>query len=167
MFTIDSENNIVAHAALPAGADQSQSFSSAKELAKLTAEWPASRLVDTWNSFAGVAPFDGLKSVKKFTNRKLAVVRIWTAVARLSARTVRNQRTTCRPPTGRRRSPRPVPLFDTHMVHLAPDVIFEYDVRADGRRFLINTIAGSGGGPGGASAPPLTVVTNWAAGLKK
>jgi Tol biopolymer transport system component/tRNA A-37 threonylcarbamoyl transferase component Bud32 len=61
----------------------------------------------------------------------------------------------------------PVPLFDTHMVHLAPDVIFEYDVRADGRRFLINTIAGSGGGPGAASAPPLTVVTNWAAGLKK
>jgi hypothetical protein len=49
-FTIDGENNIMAHAALPAGADESQSFSSAKELAKLTAEWPVSRLVDTWNS---------------------------------------------------------------------------------------------------------------------
>jgi hypothetical protein len=35
MFTIDSENNIVAQAALPAGADKSQSFSTAKELAKL------------------------------------------------------------------------------------------------------------------------------------
>jgi hypothetical protein len=46
-FTIDADNNITAHAALPAGADESQSFSSAKELAKLTAEWPASRLVDT------------------------------------------------------------------------------------------------------------------------
>ena len=69
MFTIDSENNIVAHAALPAGADASQSFSTAKELAKLTAEWPASRMVDTRNSFAGVAPFDDLKPVKKFTNR--------------------------------------------------------------------------------------------------
>ena len=56
MFTIDSENNITAHATLHAGADESQSFSSAKELAKLTAEWPMSRLVDTWNSFAGVAP---------------------------------------------------------------------------------------------------------------
>jgi Protein of unknown function (DUF3489) len=84
MFTIDSENNIVAHAALPAGADESQSFSTAKELAKLTADWPASRLVDTWNSFAGVAPFDDLKPVKKFTNRKAAVSRIWAAVARLS-----------------------------------------------------------------------------------
>ena len=83
-FTIDSDNNITALAGLPAGADQSQSFSTAKELAKLTSEWPASRLVDTWNSFAGVAPFDELKSVKKFTNRKAAIARIWQAVARLS-----------------------------------------------------------------------------------
>jgi hypothetical protein len=49
---------------LAAGADASQSFSSSKELAKLTAEWPVSRLVDTWNSFAGLAPFDELKPVK-------------------------------------------------------------------------------------------------------
>jgi hypothetical protein len=83
-FTIDSDNNITALAGLPAGADQSQSFSTAKELAKLTAEWPASRLVDTWNSFAGVAPFDNLKPVKKFTSRKAAVARIWEAVQRLS-----------------------------------------------------------------------------------
>src|ERR1700722_4083384 len=83
-FTIDSDNNITAHAALPPGADESQSFSTAKELAKLTAEWPASRLVETWNSFAGVAPFDDLKPVKKFTNRKAAVSRIWQAIARLS-----------------------------------------------------------------------------------
>jgi hypothetical protein len=81
-FTIDSDNNITAHATLPAG--ESQSFSNPKELAKLTAEWPASRLVETWNSFAGVAPFDELKPVKKFTDRKAAVARIWTAVVRLS-----------------------------------------------------------------------------------
>jgi hypothetical protein len=74
-FTIDAENNITGHAALPAGSDQSQSFSTAKELAAVTAEWPASRLVDTWNSFAGVAPFDDLKQVKKFTNRKAAIAR--------------------------------------------------------------------------------------------
>ncbi len=71
-FTIDSENNITSHAGLPAGADGSQSFSTPKELAKLTAEWHVSRLVDTWNSFAGVAPFDDLKPVKKFTNWKAA-----------------------------------------------------------------------------------------------
>jgi hypothetical protein len=84
IFTIDGENNITAHVGLPAGVDASQLFSSAKELAKLTVEWPASRLVDTWNSFAGVAPFDELKPVKKFTSRKAAVTRIWQAIARLS-----------------------------------------------------------------------------------
>jgi eukaryotic-like serine/threonine-protein kinase len=65
----------------------------------------------------------------------------------------------------------PVPLFDAHMFHSTADTAFEYDVTADGKRFLINTItgsgAGSGGGPGAASAPPLTVVTNWQAELKK
>ena len=90
-FTIDAENNITALAGLPAGADQSQSFSNAKELAKLTAEWPASRLVDTWNSFAGVAPFDDLKPVKKFTSRKAAVARIWEAV-RVCPPTLRHRR---------------------------------------------------------------------------
>jgi hypothetical protein len=44
-FTIDSDNNITAHGELPAGADQSQSFTNQKELAKLTAEWPMSRLI--------------------------------------------------------------------------------------------------------------------------
>src|SRR6202044_2232198 len=37
------------------------------------------------NSFAGVAPFDALKPVKKFTSRKAAVTRIWQAIARLSS----------------------------------------------------------------------------------
>jgi len=83
-FTIASDNNITAHAGLPAGADNSQSFATAKELAKLTAEWPVSRLLDTWNSFAGVAPFDDLKPTKKFTSRKAAVSRIWLAIQRLS-----------------------------------------------------------------------------------
>jgi integrase/recombinase XerD len=83
-FTIDSENNIVAHTGLPDAAENLQSFSTSQELAKLSAGWPISRLVETWNSFAGVAPFDGLKPVKKFTDRKAAVARIWKAVARLS-----------------------------------------------------------------------------------
>jgi hypothetical protein len=46
-FTIDSDNNIVAHAGPPAPGDESQAFSTAKELAKLSAEWPASRLTDS------------------------------------------------------------------------------------------------------------------------
>src|SRR5438067_260737 len=83
-FTIDSENNIVAHTDLPAGDDESQSFSTPKQLGKLTAAWPASRLVDTWNSFAGVAPFEDLRPIKKFTDRKAGVARIFKAIQRLS-----------------------------------------------------------------------------------
>jgi len=82
-FTIDSENNITAHAGTPAGADESQSFTTPKELGKLTKDWPVTRLVETWNSFAGVAPFTDLKPVKKFTSRKTAIARIWQAVQRL------------------------------------------------------------------------------------
>ena len=72
-FTIDSENNIAAHAEVPAGSENLQSFATERELAKLAGEWPGSRLVEVWNSFAGVAPFTDLKPVKKFTNRKAAV----------------------------------------------------------------------------------------------
>src|SRR5262249_39749708 len=44
-----------------------------KELAKAAGEWPASRLVELWNSFAGVAPFTDCKPLKKFTSREKAV----------------------------------------------------------------------------------------------
>jgi hypothetical protein len=83
-FTIDTENNIAAHAAVPTNLDNLQAFAAEKELAKLSAEWPGSRLLEVWNSFAGIAPFTELKPVKKFTNRKAAVARIWAAVQRLS-----------------------------------------------------------------------------------
>jgi hypothetical protein len=82
-FTIDSENNVTAHAGLPpAGANEP--FANLKDLTRLTAKWPTSRLVDIWNSFAGVAPFNDLKPVKKFTNRDVALARIWEAVERLA-----------------------------------------------------------------------------------
>lgn len=57
----------------------------------------------------------------------------------------------------------PQALFDAHIARAAGDRYFEYDVTADGKRFLINT-AGKGGA---AAAPPLTVVTNWLAGVKR
>src|ERR1700685_3878336 len=82
-FAIDPDNNITVLVELPAGADESQSFTNQKELVKLTADWLMSRLVDTWNSFAGVAPLTELKPVKKFTDRKAA--RIWNAVERMLA----------------------------------------------------------------------------------
>jgi Tol biopolymer transport system component len=57
----------------------------------------------------------------------------------------------------------PVPLFDAHMTSANNDALTEYDVTADGKRFLINTT----GGPGVATSPPLTVVVNWSLGGKK
>ncbi|HTW66020.1 MAG TPA: hypothetical protein VME17_15445 [Bryobacteraceae bacterium] len=85
-YTIDQENNITSHpGTVPASAADLQQFTTQKDLAKLAAEWPISRLVEIWNSFAGVAPFDDLKPIKKFTNRQIAVARIYKAVERLSA----------------------------------------------------------------------------------
>src|SRR5580658_1578292 len=83
-FTIDPDNNITALVEVPADADRSTTFSTEKELAKLVGEWPISRLIDAWNSFAGVAPFQELKPIKKFTDRKSAVARIWAAIGRPS-----------------------------------------------------------------------------------
>jgi serine/threonine protein kinase len=53
------------------------------------------------------------------------------------------------------------PLFDSHIALSPVRNLFEYDVTADGKRFLVNTVANP------ASAPQLTVVSNWDAGLKK
>ena len=58
----------------------------------------------------------------------------------------------------------PQALFDAHMVHGERDVLFQYDVAADGQRFLVNT-ANVADGP--ASTDPLTVVVNWTAGLRQ
>ena len=84
-FTIDTDNNITAHAAAPAAQDNLVVFVSQKELSKATAEWPISRLVETWNSFAGAPPFGDLKPVKKFENRAKATARIWAAIQKLEA----------------------------------------------------------------------------------
>ena len=88
-FVIDTDNNITAFAALEdalnyrVGSTEG-TFATEKELAKLTSQWPIGRFVDTWNSFAGVPPFGDLKPVKKFTDRKTAVGRIWRAIQALT-----------------------------------------------------------------------------------
>jgi hypothetical protein len=77
IFVIDADNNITAfpdaeQAKVAVGTDV-QTFASQKELAKLAADWPVTRLVETWNGFAGVVPLDHLKPVKRFTDRNTAV----------------------------------------------------------------------------------------------
>jgi Protein of unknown function (DUF3489) len=86
-YTIDEQNNITAFATKEeaAGTTPALVFSSQKELAKLGADWPIGRFIEIWNGFAGVAPFGELKPVKKFTDRKTAVARIWQAIQKLHA----------------------------------------------------------------------------------
>jgi hypothetical protein len=76
-FTIDTENNITAFASKQEAGD-GESFSTQDELAGLAADWPATRLVEVWNSVPGLTP------VKRFTNRKSAVARIWKAIQSLN-----------------------------------------------------------------------------------
>jgi hypothetical protein len=79
-FTISDDNNITAYpSAEEARAEAgSATFDSAAALAEVSAEWPASRLVEIWNSIPGNTP------VKKFENRKKALGRIWKGIQGLA-----------------------------------------------------------------------------------
>jgi hypothetical protein len=86
-FSIDTENSLAVHpdkdAAIKEAGPTGAAFATEAQLSDATAQWPASRLVEVWNSFAGAPPFADLKEVKRFTDRKTAVARIWTAAQRL------------------------------------------------------------------------------------
>ncbi|MBS1853902.1 MAG: DUF3489 domain-containing protein [Acidobacteria bacterium] len=82
-FAITNDNNITAFTAAEQIPEGQQRFATEKELAKVSAEWPITRFAEVWNGFAGVVPFDSLKPVKKFTDRKTAVARIWKAIQAL------------------------------------------------------------------------------------
>jgi len=77
-FTIDNDNHISVFASKKEAAATSVTpfdpFTSQSELAELAAAWPASRLVEIWNSIPGVS------AVTKFTSRKTATERIWKAI---------------------------------------------------------------------------------------
>ena len=82
IFTIEADNNISrfrsAKEAKAAMSGDYEQFGSAKELSGVASKWPATRLIDIWNSLPGQKP------VKKFTDRKAAVKRIWTAIQSLA-----------------------------------------------------------------------------------
>jgi len=82
-FVIDSDNNITAYtnATAPEGVElklNEQSFSTEKELATLAGSWPSTRLIEIWNTLPGAQP------IKKFTDRKTAIARIWKAAQALT-----------------------------------------------------------------------------------
>ena len=82
-YSIDTENSLAVHpdkdAAIKEAGAAGAVFATEEQLSEATALWPASRLVDVWNGFAGASPFAELKGVKRFTDRKTAVARIWNA----------------------------------------------------------------------------------------
>jgi len=76
-FTIDSNDNITVFSPEEKPGESQEGterFHSEPQLASLAAQWPGSRLIEVWNSLPGVQP------VKKFTNRKTAITRIWKAI---------------------------------------------------------------------------------------
>src|SRR5229473_923415 len=75
-FNIDAENSITALDSQQADFE-GEIFANQKELADLAAKWPANRLIEVWNGIPGLTP------VKKFTDRKSAVARIWKAIQSL------------------------------------------------------------------------------------
>ena len=74
-FTIDTDNNITAHASREAATNEAgERFSTPEELGEAAENWPGARLIEIWNSLPGVQP------VRKFTSRQVAVRRIWIAI---------------------------------------------------------------------------------------
>jgi hypothetical protein len=90
-FIIDQENNITVFAsekqAKTSDSTGAETFLSQQELATLAADWPIRRLVEIWNSLTGVDP------VKKFTDRKIAIARIWKAIQSLRPASLEAQET--------------------------------------------------------------------------
>jgi hypothetical protein len=80
VFTIENEtNNITVHATVQdaEAVANAERFRNEAGLAKLAADWPMARLVEIWNSLAGVSP------VAKFKDRSTGVSRIWKQIQSL------------------------------------------------------------------------------------
>lgn len=103
IYTIDDNNIITARSEAPTNGTPGIGFDSQKDLAKATAEWPVSRLADTWNKL----PIGGLKPVKKFMDRKTAVARIWAAIQNLTPVSASGVATGAKPPAKARKRPGP------------------------------------------------------------
>jgi hypothetical protein len=75
IFAISNDNDITVFDSVEDAKSDSETehFSSAKELAEFASSWPASRLIEIWNNL-------GTTPVKKFTDRKTAVTRIWKVI---------------------------------------------------------------------------------------
>jgi len=81
IFVIDANNRISMVSSETEAAPQPgmERFQSARQFNDLAQAWSGSHFVRIWNQLPGVNP------VKKFTDRKTAVTRIWNAIQNLEA----------------------------------------------------------------------------------
>jgi hypothetical protein len=79
-FTIDRNNHITALTSTSQAQlnPEAVRFNGVRDLGRLAKRWPGPRLVEIWNALPDHKP------VKKFTNRKVAVSRIWAAAQSLA-----------------------------------------------------------------------------------
>jgi hypothetical protein len=75
-FVIDPDNSVKAYASGDAArrCGEGTRFSTERDFALSSRDWPMLRLVAIWNNLSGVKP------VLKFTNRTTALRRIWAAI---------------------------------------------------------------------------------------
>jgi hypothetical protein len=86
-FVIDATNHAKAYASTGAARKcrDGPLFATEGAFASVSAEWPMLRLVAIWNKIPGVRP------VQKFTDRRTALRRIWTALQALPTATTKTE----------------------------------------------------------------------------
>ena len=113
-YIIDADNclSVEADLALDPNTDSTDGiFTTQEELATAAKDWPAGRLVEVWNSFAGAPPFEDLKEVRRFKDCKTAVSRISHAAERLGAQVEKDEAARAAKP-----APAPKPKLDSETV---------------------------------------------------
>jgi hypothetical protein len=80
VFSITANNQVRAFSSEQRVSAGSAIFRSAEELAEVAKQWPAARMVEVWNKLPGGKP------VRKFTDRKTGVRRLWEAVQGVAAK---------------------------------------------------------------------------------
>ncbi len=78
-FIVDRENWIGIIRSEEGITQGREAFTTKQSLATLASRWPGKRLVEIWNEIPGV------KSIKRFTDRKRGIERIWKAIQPLGA----------------------------------------------------------------------------------
>src|SRR5437660_10570287 len=90
-FKIDRENNITAFGSsehIEDSGGETDMFASRQEMAAMAEKWPATRLVEIWNSLPGIEPAEPI------TRQQASVTRIRITIQRLDRCAIRPKRPT-------------------------------------------------------------------------